>query len=37
VFFPAGERHVFTATTNAVKVLVIYAPPYGENPKNVAL
>jgi mannose-6-phosphate isomerase-like protein (cupin superfamily) len=36
-FFPAGERHVFTATTDAVNVLVIYAPPYGENPKNVAL
>jgi hypothetical protein len=34
---PAGERHVFTATTDAVKALVIYAPPYGENPKNVAL
>jgi quercetin dioxygenase-like cupin family protein len=35
-FFPAGERHVFTATTDAVNVLVIYAPPYGENPKNIA-
>ena len=34
-FFPANEMHVFTATTDEVRVLVIYAPPYGENPKNV--
>jgi len=33
-FFPADEKHVFTATSDEVKVLVIYAPPYGENPKN---
>jgi quercetin dioxygenase-like cupin family protein len=31
-FFPADEKHVFTATSDEVKVLVIYAPPYGENP-----
>ena len=34
-FFPAAEMHVFTARTPKVKVMVIYAPPYGENPKNV--
>ena len=34
-FFPAEMQHVFIATTPRVKVMVIYAPPYGENPKNV--
>jgi mannose-6-phosphate isomerase-like protein (cupin superfamily) len=34
-FFPADEMHVFQATSEKVKVMVIYAPPYGENPKNV--
>ncbi len=34
-FFPADEKHLFQATSEKVKVLVIYAPPYGENPKNV--
>ena len=34
-FFPADEKHVFQATSEKVKVLVIYAPPYGEDPKNV--
>lgn len=34
-FFPAAEMHVFVARTPKVKVMVIYAPPYGENPKNV--
>lgn len=29
-FFPAGEPHVFTATSEVVKVLVIYTPPYVE-------
>ena len=37
VFFPAGVAHVFTATTDTVKCLVIYSPPYGEDPnKGVA-
>ena len=31
-FFPADEKHVFTATSDEVKVLVIYAPPYGGKP-----
>src|SRR4051812_6201254 len=34
-FFPADVTHVFQATSKQVKVMVIYAPPYGENPKNV--
>jgi len=34
-FFPAEAMHVFQATSEKAKVLVIYAPPYGENPKNV--
>ncbi len=30
-FFPAGEQHTFTATSETpAKVLVIYAPPYAE-------
>ncbi len=34
-FFPAGEPHVFTATSDTpVKVLVIYSPPYGEDPSK---
>ena len=34
-FFPADQMHVFQATSDKVKVMVIYAPPYGENPRNV--
>ena len=34
-FFPANEFHIFQATSDRVRVMVIYAPPYGENPKNV--
>jgi quercetin dioxygenase-like cupin family protein len=34
-FFPAGEEHSFTVVQAPVRVLVIYAPPYGENPANV--
>jgi quercetin dioxygenase-like cupin family protein len=34
-FFPADETHVFLATSEKAKVMVIYAPPYGENPENV--
>ena len=34
-FFPAEAKHLFVATTPRAKVMVIYAPPYGENPKNV--
>ena len=31
-FFPAGVMHVFTVTSERVKVLVVYAPPYLERP-----
>jgi quercetin dioxygenase-like cupin family protein len=35
-YFPAGEMHKFTATSEKpVKVLVIYSPPYGESPEKV--
>jgi quercetin dioxygenase-like cupin family protein len=34
-FFPAQMMHLFIATSERVKVMVIYAPPYGENPDNV--
>lgn len=33
-FFPPGAPHVFTVTGDApAKVLVIYSPPYEENPE----
>ena len=36
VFFPANEKHIFTATSeDPVKLLVIYTPPYGEDPAKV--
>lgn len=34
-FFPAGEKHVFLVTSKRAKVMVIYAPPYGEDPAKV--
>ena len=35
-YFPTGEMHKFTATSDTpVKVLVIYSPPYGESPDKV--
>ena len=35
-YFPPDAMHVFTVTSDApVRVLVVYTPPYGENPKNV--
>ena len=35
-YFPAGLKHVFTASgTKPCKVLVIYAPPYEEDPARV--
>ncbi len=37
-FFPADIPHVFTATSDTpVKVLVIYSPPYGENPAKAVV
>jgi len=34
-FFPADTMHLFIATSERAKVMVIYAPPYGEDPKKV--
>jgi quercetin dioxygenase-like cupin family protein len=35
-YFPPDAMHVFTVTSaTPAKVLVVYAPPYGEDPKNV--
>jgi len=34
-FFPADLQHLFIATTPKVRVMVIYAPPYGEDPAKV--
>jgi len=34
-YFPANEMHKFVATSDRVKVLVIYSPPYGESPDKV--
>ena len=35
-FFPAGEEHVFTVVSDEpVRLLVIYSPPYGEDPTKV--
>lgn len=34
-FFPAGEKHVLLVTSARARVMVIYAPPYGEDPAKV--
>jgi quercetin dioxygenase-like cupin family protein len=35
-YFPPDAMHVFTVTSDTpARVLVVYTPPYGENPKNV--
>lgn len=35
-FFPADKKHVFTVTSETpARVLVIYSPPYEENPERV--
>jgi quercetin dioxygenase-like cupin family protein len=34
-FFPAEKFHLFVATSPRAKVMVIYSPPYLEDPKNV--
>ena len=34
-FFPAETMHLFVATSERVKVMVIYAPPYGEDSTKV--
>ena len=34
-FFPADTMHLFIATSPRARVMVIYAPPYAENPDRV--
>ena len=34
-FFPSGKNHLFEATSERAKVMVIYSPPYLEKPENV--
>ena len=34
-FFPPDAVHLLIVTSEKAKVLVIYAPPYGENPDKV--
>ena len=35
-FFPADKMHIFQTTSDMpAKLLVIYSPPYGENPERV--
>jgi len=35
-YFPPDALHVFTVTSDTpARVLVVYTPPYGENPQNV--
>ena len=34
-FFPADALHIFLVTSERAKVMVIYAPPYGEDPAKV--
>ena len=34
-FFPPEKVHLFIVTSEKAKVLVVYAPPYGENPAKV--
>ena len=35
-FFPADAQHIFIVTSERAKVMVIYAPPYGEDPAKVS-
>ncbi len=35
-FFPADKKHIFTVTSETpARLLVIYSPPYEENPARV--
>jgi quercetin dioxygenase-like cupin family protein len=33
-YFPPDQMHVFIVTSDKARVLVIYTPPYGEDPKK---
>jgi quercetin dioxygenase-like cupin family protein len=35
MFFPEGVYHSLKVTSERVKLLVMYAPPYGEDPSKV--
>ena len=35
LFFPEGVFHEFKIDSGPIKLLVIYGPPYGENPSKV--
>ena len=35
LFFPAGVFHDIQVISERIKLLVIYAPPYGEDPSKV--
>ena len=35
MFFPAGVYHSLKVLSDKVKLLVVYSPPYGEDPKEV--
>ena len=35
MFFPEGVFHSIKVTSEKIKLLVIYAPPYGEDPSKV--
>jgi quercetin dioxygenase-like cupin family protein len=35
LFFPAGVFHDLRVISDRIRLLVIYAPPYGEDPKKV--
>jgi hypothetical protein len=35
MFFPEGVFHSLKVTSAKVRMLVFYAPPYGENPDQV--
>ncbi len=37
MFFPAGVFHSIRVTSERIKLLVIYSPPYQENPEQVVL
>jgi len=37
MFFPEGVFHDLNVITDRIKLLVIYAPPYGEDPQKVIL
>lgn len=35
MFFPEGVFHSIRVTSDRIRLLVVYAPPYGEDPSKV--